>query len=235
MWYFIYTKEIFKMQDATRYQKLFISMRYLLLGLAKADKDYLLALEALEYTKDIHTGFRKDGATPEFQHQLEITHYLHTISGNLIHPGKTMAVSFLHDVPEDYDISFHEIEGKFGPEISHSVELLTKKYRGNHKDISKYFEAIAEDPIASVVKGADRINNQQSMLGVFTPEKMGSYITETRTHIVPMLKVARRKFVLQEAAYENLKFILNSQMQFVDAYLKLHGTGTTSVEAGKKG
>lgn len=208
------------MQDSTNYQKLFISMRYRLLGQAQSDKNYLLALKALEYAKHIHTGLRKDKTTPEFQHQLEIAHYLHTISGHLTYPAQTLAASFLHDVPEDYDISFTELEKLFGEQICHSVELLTKKYKGNQKEATEYFTSISKDAIASVVKGADRINNHQSMIGVFNNEKIQRYMSETKEHIVPMLKIARREFVEQEAAYENIKFMLQSQMALISHYLK---------------
>lgn len=52
------------------YQRLFIAMRYWLIGVSKNDKQYEPALEALEYAKHIHIGLRKDGKTPEFQHQI---------------------------------------------------------------------------------------------------------------------------------------------------------------------
>ncbi len=59
------------MQD-NDYQKLFIAMRYWLLGMAENDSRYVLPLNALEYAKNIHIGYRKDGKTPEFQHNLKL-------------------------------------------------------------------------------------------------------------------------------------------------------------------
>lgn len=226
------------MQNLSKYQKIFISTRYRLAGLAKNDSDFLLALKALEYAKDFHTGTRKDGFTPEFQHQLEISQYLYTISDSLISPGKTIAAAFLHDTPEDYDISYSEIEEKFGVVICKSVELLTKKHRGSVKDMQVYFTEIGKDPIASIVKGADRINNHQSMIGVFKEQKIESYIKETQDFILPMLKEARRNFVEQEGAYENIKFSLNSQIKFINYYLSDRNVGnmnSDAVDASKTG
>lgn len=194
-----------------RYQKLFIAMRYWLIGMSQNDPQYVNTLNALEYAKNIHIGFRKDGKTPEFQHQIEIAHYLRTLYKGLVYPGPTLAAAFLHDVPEDYDISFEDIEEQFGKQVSDAVRLLTKQYRGEKKVIEHYFDEMAHCPIASVVKGADRINNHQSMHPVFTEKKQLSYIDETKTYIIPMLKKARHLHVQQEFIYENIKFILNSQ------------------------
>lgn len=186
-----------------------------LLVYPKKDPQFLTALNALEYAKNIHIGKRKDGKTPEFQHQIEIVHYLRTLVDGLMYPGATLAAAFLHDVPEDYDISFEEIEAKFGHQVCEAVKLLTKKYRGEKKEMEYYFEEMARCPIASIIKGADRINNHQTMHPVFTQEKQKSYILETQTYIVPMLKKARHIHVQQEHIYENIKFVLKSQMTMV--------------------
>ncbi len=199
-----------------RYQKLFIAIRYWLIGMSQNDPQYINTINALEYAKNIHIGFRKDGKTPEFQHQIEIAHYLRTLYKGLLHPGATMAAAFLHDVPEDYDISFEEIEERFGKQVRDAVHLLTKKYRGEKKEMDQYFDEMAHCPIASVIKGADRINNHQSMHPVFTEEKQRSYMEETKTYIIPMLKKARHLHVQQEFIYENIKFVLNSQMILVN-------------------
>ncbi|NCP98395.1 HD domain-containing protein [archaeon] len=200
------------MGNDNSYQSLFIAVRYWLIGISQNDHQYIPALKALEYAKNIHIGLRKDGKTPEFQHQIEIVHYLRTLYTGLMYPGATFAAALLHDVPEDYDISFEEIEELFGKKISDAVRLLTKKHRGEKKEMELYFEEMAHCPIASVIKGGDRINNHQTMHPVFTKEKQISYITETKDFIIPMLKKAKHIHVEQEYIYENIKFILKSQM-----------------------
>lgn len=208
------------MQELTgcdnNYQKLFIAMRYWLIGMSNYDKQYLVALKALEYAKKIHLGFRKDGKTPEFQHQVEIAHYLRTLYSGIKYPGETLAAAFLHDVPEDYDIAFEELENLFGKQVTDAVYLLTKVYRGEKKDMNTYFEEMVQCPIASLIKGVDRINNHQTMHPVFTEEKQKEYINETDKYIIPMLKKARHIHIEQEFLYENIKFILKSQMIMVN-------------------
>lgn len=203
-----------------RYNKLFISLRYFLIGAAKFNQDYSIALKALEFAKEIHTGLRKDNVTPEFQHQIEIAHFVRTFLPSLTYPAQTIATCILHDVAEDYDVSFDEIEQRFGSLVRNSTFLLTKKYRGATKTPTEYFSQIVNCPISSVVKAADRINNQQSMTGVFLPEKQQAYLNETKQYILPMIKKARHLHVEQEAIYENLKFVLNAQQSLIEIALK---------------
>ena len=195
-----------------QYTKYFISMRYWLLGCG-----YYQALEALEYASRFHTGMRRDGVTREYAHQLAIGHFVKTIAASLEHPQETLATVFLHDVCEDYGIAPEEIDQRFGPTVREAVWLLTKTFRGRPKPLADYYHAIAQNRIASVVKGADRIHNVQSMVGVFTLDKQKDYLRETQAHILPALKEARRLFPRQEPAYENIKHMLKSQIELLRA------------------
>jgi (p)ppGpp synthase/HD superfamily hydrolase len=122
-----------------------------------------------------------------------------------------LTAGVLHDTREDYPQATTEIEQNFNPRVVYAVELLDK----NGKEPSFYFSQIAKDPIASIVKGADRTHNIQSMIGVFTPEKQIRYVTEAEEYFLPMLKTARRKFPQQEPAYENIKHLLNTQIELI--------------------
>lgn len=196
------------------YQKNFISIRYFLIG-AKM----FLALDALEFASKFHTGTRKDGITPEFSHQLLIAQYQRTLLNHLSHPEETLAATFLHDTPEDADVGHLEIFTRFGEVVGKSVQGLTKKHRGQKKSLNDYYQEIAGNEIASVVKGADRIHNIQSMIGVFSVDKQQNYIQETITYVLPMLKEARRNFPKQEPVYENEKFVLKNQINLIQAII----------------
>ncbi len=200
-----------------KFEKLRLALRYWLIARAEVQPDYYRALDALEYAGEFHRGSRKDGVTPEFQHQLEIVQYLRTLHSGLMLPVQTLAAGLLHDVAEDYDVGFEELEDRFGKDIAHPVMLLTKKHRGTQVPTEVYFQRIALDPVASVVKGADRINNLQSMLGVFSLEKQARYCEEAETFFLPMLKEARRRFPRQEAVYENEKLVMRSQLALLHA------------------
>jgi (p)ppGpp synthase/HD superfamily hydrolase len=187
------------------YEKLRISLRYFLLG-----REFYMAADALEYAAGFHTGFRKDGVTPEFQHQIEIAHYIRTLLPSLMFPEDTLAAVLLHDVPEDYGVPHGEIANRFGPKVGRAVFLMDKNSNAR-------FESIGEDPIASVAKGGDRVHNLQTMVGVFTREKQVKYVAEAQEKFLPMLKTARRLFPKQEAAYENIKHVMTSQIELLDA------------------
>lgn len=194
------------------YTKQFIAMRYWLLG-----REFFLALDALEYASRFHTGKRKDGQTKEYFHQLSIGRYVKSIVPSLEYPEATLATVFLHDIIEDHEVSPEEIRSRYGDQISRSVELMTKKFRDHRKPDPEYFREITDDKIASVAKGADRVHNIQTMIGVFTYEKQKEYIQETETYIIPMLKEARRYFPRQEPAYENIRHVLVSQIELLRA------------------
>lgn len=98
------------------------------------------------------------------------------------------------------------------------MDAISKVVEGVKKDPAAYREGLARNPLASICKGVDRIHNQSSMVGVFTREKQLAYLEETDTLLLPMLKTARRTFPEQEAAYENIKFILMGQATLIRAF-----------------
>ena len=198
----------------TNFSKLKLATRYWLYG-----RKYHLAVTAMEFAHKYHSGLRKDKTTPEFHHQLSIASYIRTLP-DLEFPEETLAVAFLHDVVEDYDISLAEIERRFNKNISYSVGLLSKKINGYEIKTEEYYFGMIGDPIASIVKGSDRIHNFQTMSGVFGDSKQKKYIKECVDYILPMLKKARRKFPQQEPAYENIKHVLLSQIGLINIALK---------------
>lgn len=177
------------------------------------------ALVAMEFAGQHHVGFRKDQVTPEFDHQISIALYAMTLP-DIRYREEVIATIMLHDVREDYDITDAEIRAlfvdkEFANRVANAVESMTKEWRGVRKDEAKVFEAIANDEIASIAKGCDRVNNIQSMLGVFTIEKQKEYVGEVDALFLPMLKIARRAFPHQVLAYENIKFVLKSQIELI--------------------
>ena len=58
------------------------------------------------------------------------------------------------------------------------------------------------------------------MVYVFTMNGQKHYIKEVKEHFLPMLKVARRLFPEQETSYENIKHMLVSQVELIEAIHK---------------
>lgn len=190
-----------------QFDKMRIAMRYWLHG-----RKYTKALRAMNFASEYHIGVRKDKITPEFHHQISIASYLRTLP-QLISQEDILAVGFLHDVVEDYNVSIHIIKEEFGKQISKSINLLTKN---KYKSKEFYYKEMKKCHIASIVKGADRMHNFQTMNGIFDVRKKKEYIEECNNYILPMLKVARHKFPEQEPAYENIKLVLISQIELIN-------------------
>lgn len=188
----------------TQYEKLKIAMEYYLIG-----RSYNTAKKAFEFGKSFHTGTRKDGVTPEFQHPLEIAHFLRTFDAHSNFEN-VLAAAFLHDVREDHDISREELKEKFGEKVYELVWYMSKKFRNDKIHDEEYYRLLGENKDAALLKGVDRINNLKSMSGVFSYEKQRSYVAETQTHVLPMLKKARKNFPEYESYFENVKFIINT-------------------------
>lgn len=209
-------KQVLRDQKREEYAKKKAALRYRLHGLATQDKSWYVALRALDFAERHHKGYRKDKVTPTFMHQIEIALYLMTLLPHCVYPVRTIVAALLHDTPEDTKVSHEEIASEFGREIMLDVELLTKEYRGEKKDLDFYFGEMAKSAVASLGKGSDRINNQSTMAGVFSLERQIAYCDETRTYFFKMLKDARRRFPEQELAYENMKFVLLSQIRIFE-------------------
>ena len=204
------------------YGKQRIALRYWLLGAGMHD-----AVAAMDFAEQHHAGTRKDGFTPEFAHQVAIVSYLRTLGPHLDNPAATYAAGFLHDVREDYDLPDIVIRSRFGDTVADAVDAMTKTFAGSDRDLDTVFAAIAGNPVASIAKLADRIHNLDSMIGVFTTTKALQYAQETRERFLPMLHQVRRAFPTQEAAYENAKLVLTSQVRLIEL-LAAHTAATTT-------
>lgn len=200
-----------------KFQKKLLTLRNQLIGAR-----FHHALAALEFAMKYHTGTRKDGVTPEFQHQVEIALYALTLP-DLMHRQEVIATILLHDVREDYGVADAEIaalffeDPEFATRVCKAVWNMTKEFRGDKRDEKALFEDMSRCPIASIAKGCDRMHNLQTMVGVFKIEKQKSYIQEVHDLFLPMLKKARRLFPHQVNAYENIKHVLTSQMELIQA------------------
>ena len=205
-------------QDIQAYHaKMVRTLKHKLQGAYMADPDYFRVFQAFLAAQNFHEPrFRKDNVTPEFLHPVQATLHLMTLPG-LMDLKTSIGAMLIHDYPEDSGISYAELVQQIGcDKIASAGYTLAKVRQGVKIDKEAYFEFLANCPIASICKGCDRVNNLGTM-GVLTREKQLEQAQETETYILPMLKKAQRKFLTQEAAYENLKLTLRNQVNFVRA------------------
>lgn len=222
-------------KDATQAKLAFERKRTALKGYCLG-RDYVDVLRAITFAEEYHVGVRKDGVTPEFQHQIEIALHATTLKG-LSNEDESILLQMimLHDVVEDYNVSLMEIEQRFGPVVAKGVEALSKVINGRKKDMDTYMRDLALNPLAALAKGCDRVHNVQSMRGVFNYEKQKKYAQEVREHFFPMLRRVRDVEPKYRQAINNIKSMLENQVQWVE-YLheSLDASKKESLEAAAK-
>jgi hypothetical protein len=200
----------------TRFEKLSISLRYYLIG-----KGYNNALKAWHFAEPFHDGFRKDGITKDWQHQLEVANLVRLMP-LFPDPELCLTVALLHDTPEDKDVPFEEIKNLFGTEVAKHVRTLSKKFRGVSVPTAVYYDQIALEHVTAIVKGCDRDINVGTMVGVFTKQKLFAYVDESKTVVIPMLKKARRLFPEYETTFEILKHSISQKLTLIEKIIELN-------------
>lgn len=192
-----------------------------------ANRSYLLgaryfnALKALEFSRAIHNGNRKDGS-PEFIHQLTMNQFNFNLRLELLHPEETISTIYLHDAPEENHTSHEIIKAKFGDIVGGAVYLMDK-HRFSPRILSpeEYHEPMAECPIASIAKSIDRCHNLATMMRAFSKAKQIEYVTETEEHVMPMLKQAFYNFPEQASAYGIMRHTLRLELDLLKYTLKM--------------
>ena len=216
--------ELLAMRDkkVAIFKKHVSTLRSRFLGMAKENAEWYKAHLALEWCLEHHTGWRKDKVTPAAAHQIALAHHVMNLMSDLMFPIRTVIAALLHDTPEDTAVSHSEIRDHFGSQTEEDVEILTKEYRGDKKDLRTYHAAQAKNPVTSVVKPVDRTHNMETMQGVFDMPKQIIYCDEVDLDYFDMLHVSRRAFPQQEAIYEGLKRHLHIM---VTLYRSAHAKG----------
>lgn len=200
--------------NTVEYSKLLVSIRYWLIGKAENDSRYYLTLDALEYAKTIHTGKRKDGVTEEFYHQLNIVSFLRTLVCYFDEPHIVLAVAILHDTIEDYPHTSSYVQEHM-PTVMPYLTRINKVPNGVKLTNDEYYRNMVGCIITVSNKCVDRLHNLSTMIGVFSEEKIQSYITEVHDHFLPMLKDTKRIQPRHEALCELLKSQLLLQVNTI--------------------
>lgn len=136
--------------------------------------------ECIEYMKEKHGDQKRMQGTPYYTHPLAVSNMLKEKG----FPIEYQIVGLFHDLLEDTDTTYEEIEEITNKEIAEAVKLLTKESGYVMKD---YMEGIKNNKIAKMVKLADRIHN-------LTEAKYGSikfqetYIKETEEWFIDLAK-----------------------------------------------
>jgi len=128
-------------------------------------RDYEIFAAALSLAAVRHRDqTRKDKVTPYIYHPIAVAGLVKDAGYDL----RYQTVAVLHDVLEDTETEEEEIE-VFGEDILEAVKLLT---RPEGADEAKYVARILQNPMARVVKNADKICNLWDAMYEGTPGEM---------------------------------------------------------------
>ena len=179
---------------------------------------------ALAFAKKKHSGqFRKvghgDERIPYIYHPLLLT--CHALALGL-EDDDLLSACLLHDVCEDCAVKPEELP--VSEATKEAVRLLTKpeNFEKTDKDETAYYDGIAGNRIATMVKLLDRCNNIASMATSFSDEKMSEYIIETQKYIHPLMEKARDDY----PQYANQLFLIRYHMNSVLEALRHHMRST---------
>lgn len=94
-----------------------------------------LISNAYEFAKEAHSGQTRLSGEPFIEHPLQTAIYL----AELKLDSKALAAALLHDVMEDCDVSYSDLENKFGLEVANLVSGVTKLTKNESREKGAVF------------------------------------------------------------------------------------------------
>jgi len=166
---------------------------------------------AFDIAVDAHEGQARATGEPYVTHPIASAQIVADLG---IDPVAVEA-ALLHDVPEDTEYSLTDIEERFGAEVAHLVDGVTKLSRFSTlsheqqqaENIRKMLLAMAEDIRVVLIKLADRLHNMRTLYGL-PSEKQFRIARQTMEIYAPLaerLGIWQIKWELEDLAFKVLE------------------------------
>ena len=111
--------------------------------------------DAQKFAEAAHEG-QMYGKRPFINHPLRVMGYLVSVG----YSEDLLCAALLHDVVEDTDVTLEAVKEAFGDRVAYLVDRVTMDPdRPRGEQLASYYERIAEDPDAILLKVADRLAN----------------------------------------------------------------------------
>lgn len=173
-------------------------------------------LKAIDFAVAAHEGqTRKKSDVPYIYHPLNLA--CHALAMD-IHDDAVIAACLLHDVVEDCGRTPEELP--VSEETQELVRLLTHaKTTPENRDtvLRDYYDAIAKNPKAALIKCIDRCNNITTMAWGLSRERILRMMRETEEYYPALLKIVKA-----ERQYNNAAWLLQYQIEsMLEIYKRL--------------
>lgn len=140
-----------------------------------------MIISSLLFAKEKHEGQTRIGGQPYISHPIEVASILEK-KGFV--DDVYIKTALFHDLLEDTDASEQEISFYGGKGVLNAVKTLTKSKGYN---MEEYIQNISNNPIAKMVKLADRLHNL--LCAVVADEKFRKrYVKETEEYYLDLAK-----------------------------------------------
>ena len=173
-----------------------------------ADKAQLWA--GFEFASAAHAGQKRRSGEPYFAHALTVARILTDLRLDV----DTLIAAMVHDVVEDTQRTLGEVEQRFGRDVAHMVDGVTKisgirapsREARKAETYRKLVLAIAQDPRTVLIKLADRLHNMRT-IGYLDPDRQQDIAQETMDVYAPLAHrfgLAKIKWELEDRAFKVL-------------------------------
>src|SRR5271156_2825028 len=159
------------------------------LRINRPSEDPWLVRRAYDIAAERHRDQFRSSGEPYITHPLEVAHILADIRLD----ATTLAAALLHDAIEDTEYPVSRLEERFGAEVAHLVEGVTKIGRLNMmapearqaENVRKMLLAMVNDVRVVLVKLGDRLHNMRT-LEYLSPAKQQRIARETMDIYAPI-------------------------------------------------
>ncbi len=166
---------------------------------------------AFDLAVEAHEGARRATGEPYVTHPIASAQ----ITAELGIDPVAVQAALLHDVPEDTEYSLPDLEERFGTEVAHMVDGVTKLSKfSTHsheqqqaENIRKMLLAMAEDIRVVLIKLADRLHNMRTLYAL-PSEKQVRIARQTMEIYAPLaerLGIWQMKWELEDLAFKVLE------------------------------
>lgn len=173
--------------------------------------------QAAALSRQAHEGQSRASGEPYFMHSLAVAQILTELNLD----ASSISAAILHDVVEDTRFTLEELQARFGEDVAHLVDGVTKMdiiatLRGGDlqeqkehlqaENLRKMLLAMAEDVRVVLIKLADRLHNMRT-LSALPGEKQRRIARETMDIFAPLanrLGIWQLKWELEDLAFRYL-------------------------------